>query len=333
MNLLYLSCHSVLEYDEIKLFSELGIDVFSDGVYHNPQKIDDPKRPILEAKYHPELEVKLTKTEEKIQSPEAIAWADVIMVMHRGDYLQSNWANFKRKRVIWRSIGQSSLNVENILRPMRAEGLEIVRYSPREQTIPGFVGEDAMIRFYKDPSEFKGWTGTTKQVLTVGQDMKYRKDFCNFDIFEETTREWPRKLLGTHKDHEDPMCVGRVDYEALKKAYRESRAYFYTGTYPASYTLNFIEAWMTGTPVVALGKRLGNSPFELGQNTYEVPDFLDETAGGLYADSVEDLRNHVKILMEDPAFAAKISEKGRQGAIKYFGKAKIKEEWRKFLNV
>jgi hypothetical protein len=32
------------------------------------------------------------------------------------------------------------------------EGLEIVRYSPMERNIPGYIGEDALIRFYKDPA-------------------------------------------------------------------------------------------------------------------------------------------------------------------------------------
>jgi hypothetical protein len=333
MKLLYLSCHSVLEYDEVKLFTELGIDVFSHGAYTNPKATGDPKRPPIDAPFHQDLYNMAVAYGKENLHPDMIAWADVIVVMHIVDWLSKNWEKMKGKRVIWRSIGQSTLYVERMLAPLRAQGLEIVRYSPRERTIPGFVGEDAIIRFYKDPDEFKGWTGEEKQVLTVGQAMKKRDPFCNFSIFEEATRGWPRKVIGPENEDVGDIWGGCLDYEALKAILRSSRAYFYTGTYPASYTLNFIEAWMTGCPIVALGPKLGNSPFELGQNTYEVPDLFKDTEGGLFADDIETLRKYIKILMEDSAYASELSEKGRQGAIKYFGKEKIKEEWRRFLNV
>lgn len=333
MKLLYLSCHGTLEYDEVKLFNELGIDVFSHGVYTNPTISGDPKRPPIGGIYHPELyNLAVAYGKENIH-PDMIAWADVIVCMHVVDWLSKNWEKMKGKRVVWRSIGQSTLNVERMLGPLRRDGLEIVRYSPRERTIPGFVGEDAMIRFYKDPDEFCGWTGNEKQVLTVGQSMKKRDHFCNFSIFEETTREWARKLVGPENEDAGDIWAGCLNYEPLKRILRVSRAYFYTGTYPASYTLSFIEAWMTGIPIVALGRRLGSSPFELGQSTYEVPDLFDETGGGLYADDIESLKNNVKILMEDPEFASNVSIKGRAGAIKYFGKEEIKNQWKEFLNV
>ncbi len=51
MKLLYLSCHSVLEYDEVKLFKEMGIDVFSHGVYANPNKPSDVKRPAIKGPF------------------------------------------------------------------------------------------------------------------------------------------------------------------------------------------------------------------------------------------------------------------------------------------
>jgi len=333
MKLLYLSCHSVLEYDELKLFSELGIEVFSHGAYRNPQAGGDNMRPALNIPFNKRLfDISVVHDKENLH-PDMINWADVIVCSHVVDWLSLNWSKLKGKRVIWRSIGQSTLNVENMLRPLRADGLEIVRYSPRERTIPGYVGEDRMIRFYKDPDEFKGWTGEIKQVMTIGQSMKDRKDFCNYQTFEESTRSWPRKLYGTPSKEEDPLYSGQQSYEALKGNLRSSRAYFYTGTYPASYTLNFIEAWMTGIPIVAIGRVLGNSPYEHGQNTYEIPDFFEETAGGLFSDDPEELKNYLKQIMDDDQFAFDLSRKGREGAIKFFGRDRIKEEWKEFLNV
>jgi len=333
MKLLYLSCHGVLEYDELLLFKELGIDFFSHGCYTNPTVAGEMKREAVGGVYHDDLFHLAAAYGKDNLHPDMIKWADVVVCMHVVDWLTNNWEKLKGKRVIWRSIGQSTLNVENMLRPLRAQGLEIIRYSPREKTIPGFVGEDALIRFYKDPAEFNGWTGEEKRVITFGQSMFDRREFCNWSVFNEATKNYPRAIFGTPSKADDPLYQGQVDYRELKRLLRVSRVYFYTGTYPASYTLNFIEALMTGTPIVALGRALGNSPHEIGQNTYEVPDILDESGGGLYADDIGELKNYIKILMEDRAFASQISERGRQAAIKYFAKEKIKAQWKEFLGV
>jgi len=342
MKLLYLSCHSILEFDEIQLFSELGIDVFSFGTYKNPGSIDDPKRPTLNLPVHEDL-LKLAHMSEQeasrlgLKDPqmclqqEMVDWADVVLVMHRSDWIHHNWELLRGKDVIWRSIGQSTTEVENDLAPLRARGINIVRYSPREQTIPGFVGQDAMIRFYKDPNEFQGWTGQMKAVLSVAQDMISRSDFCNYPFFETATHSFPRFLLGKGSEAVYPWGKGIVSYDELKDYLRKCRVYFYTGTYPACYTLSFIEALMTGIPMVALGERLGNSPYYLGQQTYEIPDFSEANENILMADDSETAVKYIQQLFDDPKFANELSFRGRQTAIKYFGKETAKKEWKKYL--
>jgi len=37
MKILYLSCHAVLEYDELRILNDLGYDVTSVGGYINPK--------------------------------------------------------------------------------------------------------------------------------------------------------------------------------------------------------------------------------------------------------------------------------------------------------
>jgi len=344
MNILYLSCHGVLEYDELKLLSEFPVDIFSLGYYSNPKVDEKSLRPTLNLPYHKDLieiyeENKKEAAKKNLKDPKEeidprlIEWADVIIVMHIADWIIKNWAKMKKKRVIWRSIGQSTLNVENLLLPYRREGLEIIRYSPRERTIPNFVGEDAMIRFYKDENEFGPFTGEIPQVITLGQSLRQRDQFCNFSIFEEATRGLPRKVYGNHNEDLGELFGGTPSYDELKEILRKSQVFFYTGTYPASYTLGFIEAWMSGIPIVALGPKLGNSPYEYGQMTYEVADLINNTGGGLVGDDVETLRKNVIKLLESKDLRDEISQKGRAGAIKYFGKKEIKEQWKKFLKV
>ncbi|MFY0784083.1 hypothetical protein AB1K18_28080 [Peribacillus simplex] len=40
----------------------------------------------------------------------------------------------------------------------------------------------------------------------------------------------------------------------MKQEMRENRAFFYTGTRITSYTLGFIEAFMTGIPIVSISE-------------------------------------------------------------------------------
>lgn len=332
MKILYLSCHSILEYDEIKLLSELGHEIFSMGTYHNPGKIDDPKRPVLDIPYYPELEKLATPDDKNNINPALIDWADVILVMHRVDWIRDNWEKMRHKIVVLRTIGQSTADTETQVRPLRREGLKIIRYSPREQTIPGYCGGDTLIRFYKDSNEFKGWTGEKKEVITVAQSFQQRFQFSNWDTFRKATAGLPARVYGPHNEPTGEMNGGCPDYEGLKAVLRENRVFFYTGTHPASYTLGFIEAMMTGIPVVALGPYLGNSWDHPAQQTYEVPNIIRNGVNGFISDNLDELRFNIRALLENQTLAKQISEAGRKTAIKYFDKAKIKPIWAEFLN-
>ena len=89
---------------------------------------------------------------------------------------------------------------------------------------------------------------------------------------------------------------------------------------------------MTGIPVVALGPTLGNSPYELGQQTYEIPDLIENGVDGFWSDDVVLLRKYCERLLNDLPFAKAIGEAGRRKAIKIFGKETIKKQWKEFFN-
>lgn len=330
MKILLLPCHSILEYDEYKLFTEMGHDVFSLGSYINPATPHDKKRPALEGKYHGHL-VSLTDvyTKDNLHK-EMIDWADVIMVHHIPRWIFQNWDKMRHKKVIWRSIGQSMSDTENQLAHARHDGLKIVRYSPTEEKIPGFIGSDAMIRFYKDPEEFKGWDSKEKEVITFGQAMKGRGVFCNFNLFDYATVGSPRKVYGPDNDDMGELSGGALSYEEMKQKLREASCYFYTGTQPAPYTLNFIEAWMTGIPIVAIGPEHANTVFKIP--TYEVNELIKNGESGYVFDNLEELKFYTKELISNKELGKKISDKGREAAIEYFGKDKIKKEWETFFN-
>jgi len=329
--LLYLSCHSIAEFDEVKLLQEIGFDVFSHGAYTDPGNPGDKKRPGLPGEADQELIDLALKNPKEKMSKDFISRFDIIYSHWMPSWIAQNWENMLGKIVILRTNGQSTQENEEWMAPYREAGLHIVRYAPIEQTIPGYCGHDAIIRFYKDPDEFSNWNGKKKRVITVVQNMKRRAAFCNYDIFNAATLGFDRKLYGPDNELSGKLWGGCLEYSKLKQAYRDNRVYFYTGTKPACYTLNFIEAWMTGIPIVAIGGETGNPGFLPNQYTYEIPFIMKHGVEGFVSDDIGELHNYVETLLNDPKLAKKIGAAGRKKAIELFGKETIKKQWIEFF--
>jgi glycosyltransferase involved in cell wall biosynthesis len=340
--ILYMSCHEVLEFEEVSLFSELGYEVFSPGAYVcNENKGDQDLRPSIPGlKYNPDI-VEKWHQDIALKHPgedgkdhltkEFVDEFDMVVVMHLPRWISRNWEAIKHKRVIWRTIGQSIASTEAQLRQYRNEGMEIVRYSPREVYIPGFIGQDAMIRFYKDPEQFKDWNGQKKQVINFSQDMINRNEACNFTFFEQVTSPFPRRLFGTGSEKLS-WGAGKITYQQLQQEMRDNRCYFYTGTHPASYTLNFMEALMTGIPMVAIGPQHGNASYFPGHPLYEIPDLIENNLNGFISDDINELRAYINLLLTNDDLAKDISIEGRKIAIEHFGKEMIGLAWKEYLD-
>lgn len=334
MKLLYLSCHSILEYDELRIFEDLGIDYFSLGSYIRPTAPVDPIRPAL--KHVPDEGILGVAPDRNSIPKEFFDNFDVIVVMHVPEWIEKNWENMKHKTVIWRTIGQSTPDIERRLWPYRLQGLKVVRYSPREANIPDSVGCDKIIRFYKDPEEFGHWNGASDEVVTFAQDMMHRGKFCNYDAFVEIAKGFNAHVYGPKNENSGALNGGFLTYEQMQQKMRDARVYIYTGTQPASYVLNFIEAWMTGVPVVALGRQHANTlsdELNIHADLYEVQDLISNGVTGFCSDSIEELRERVQYLLGDWKAAKRIGEQGRQKAIELFGREKITAEWKAFLGL
>ena len=262
MNILLLLAHAIEEHDQLRLLRSLGHDVWSIGSYiGGPVAPHDPTRPALpDLLPHDDLRalVDALPGEDKMDAakrhlPDAIIeWADTIIVHHyEHTWLVPQWDRIKHKRIIWRTVGQSVEGNERMMAPLRSEGLQIVRYSPKERNIPGYAGEDALIRFYKDPADWYGWTGEDARVINITQHLRQRDPFTNWRFWEAATAGMPRVALGPGS--EEIGGPGGLTYDAMREWLRRGRVYLYTGTQPASYTLGLIEAMMTGIPVVSIG--------------------------------------------------------------------------------
>jgi glycosyltransferase involved in cell wall biosynthesis len=163
--------------------------------------------------------------------------------------------------------------------------------------------------------------------MTIAQSMSHpgRQRELNYQTFEFVARQIRLGLYGVGND-DSPYNRGSLEYEDMKEKLREMGFYFYTGTMPAPYTLGFIEAMMTGIPMVAIGKRLAYDSF-YQQNTYEVADIIKSGKNGFVSDDPTTLVKNCQTLLDNPQIARKIGDNGRATAISLFGKDIIKKQW------
>jgi len=339
LKILLMLAHSIEEYMQVKLLTELGHDVFSIGAYIDPRNPGDDKRPALpEAPFHEDLARVVWDTPApngdslwaaKQNLPQAVIdWADVIICHHvEWEWLLGNWPRIRDKRVIWRTVGQSTHENELRMTPLRNDGLQIVRYSPKEKAIPYYAGEDALIRFWMDPAEFTDWTGEERVVGNITQSMVERGSWTGLAWFKEATDGLPVKPAG--KGSEALGGVGGLEYDAMKAYLRRIRCYLYTGTFPASVTLGFIEALMTGVPVVAAGPERWRASFgalPYGHLLYEAHEIAP-----LWSDNPWEAGMMLRRLLADEEWAKAVSVRGQETAEAMFGKAKIAAQWKEFL--
>lgn len=330
MKLLYLSCHAILEYDELKLFEELGIDYFSLGSYIDPQKPVDPIRPPLHKTVNPDL---LSIAPERDHMPkEFLDHFDKIIIMHKPEWIENNWEALRGRDVTWRTIGQSTPAIERRMQPFRDQGLKVVRYAKRENNIKDNVGCDKIIHFYKDGEEFGKYNGLNREAITFAQNMVERGEYCNFKAFASIVHGMNAHVYGPKNDEAGELNGGFMTYADLQQKMRDSRVYIYTGTQPASYTLNFVEAFMTGIPMICVGPKYANS-LEVAGDTYEIPDLIQNGVNGFVSDDLEYLRKMTGILMNDLNMSRTIGAAGRQTALAFFGKDVIKSKWKEFLGL
>jgi len=343
MNVLLLTSHAIAEHDDLLMFTRMGVPCYSIGGAYDETPFEGKRPPVPDAPRFPELEAATQRQRERKQrehgdpgplidwgkavlAPEVIDWADAIIVHHFPEYwIGQAWPRIREKRVIWRTCGQSDPTLEHRMTPLTRQGLQVVRYSPKEREAftrwGAFAGEDAMIRFGKDPDEWTGWTGEGRWVGNLTQHMKQRGDACGYPFWAAATRGLPVRPAGPGS--EEIGGVGPLDYEAMKQYLRDCRVYLYTGTRPASYTLGLIEAMMTGTPVVSMGP----GAFQ--------PSALYEwmgTEAGSHLDDPAKARETLAWYLERPdEDVARASRLTRQRAIELFGLDGVMAQWAEFL--
>jgi hypothetical protein len=340
--------HSIEEYDQLRLLSSLGHEVASIGGYIDPAHPHvDIRPPLTDVPMVPSVKAavdglntadNLGAAQEHI--PDAILdWLGddgIIIYHHYLERLVGQWPRIRDwmqgsggRRVIWRTVGQSVAGNEAMMAPLRADGLERVAYSPKEANIPGYIGHDALIRFYKDPDEWKEWHGTDAKVINFTQHLAQREPYTNYGFWRAATQGLYAVPAGPGS--EVIRGVGALSTDEMRAWLKASRVYLYTGTQPASYTLGLIEAMMTGIPVVSIHPSWMRV-FPYGPNLFEGHELATYSAQGIWPeDHVASARAKLTELLNDHDLAKHASAITRQRAIDLFGMDTVREQWRAFL--
>jgi len=342
MNILLITAHSIASYDDVRMLSDMGHQVFNLDAYIDPAHPHVPMRPALpDVAGHPELMAavdalgtrdNLTAAKERL--PDALLeWADVAIYHHYLDrWMEPNYARLMAAgvKVVWRTCGQSDFGLEDRMKWYAGNGLTIVRYSPAEQRFFAgtghWAGQDALIRFGKYLGDYPEWTGPDPEapafVANVTQDMAGRGDHCGLTFWIRATSGLTALPAG--KDSEKlPGGVGFLPEPDMLDYLRQASAYLYTGTVPASYTLGLMEALLVGVPVVSIGPAAWAGPERLFEG--------HELAFPLVADTPELARDMLRRLIEDRPYAAMVSAEQRLRAQALFDVAVVGKQWQKLL--
>jgi glycosyltransferase involved in cell wall biosynthesis len=341
MRILYLSCHIVLEYDELRILNELGHDVFVIGGYMDPKNPHVNTRPSLNINANQNLIDQFNKMSHnnflngydenkrsRVFTKEFLDNFDCIIVMHIQDWIEWNVELFKNRLVILRTIGQNTNNCELKLIDKVKNGLKILRYSPFERKLKNYAGEHGLIRFLKYKSDFLPRQNNIKQVITFGQSIKDRWKVCGGDYIDEISKQIPFKLFGPNNNNH-PSFGGFLSYSEQLEQLAKNSAYFYTGTFPASYTLNFMEAMLSGIPIVSISHKLSYDLIE--EYPLETPSILD-IYDRKHFDDMSKIKDELFLLLEDNKLNELISQKQIKIANQLFSVEENIFRWKTFLN-
>lgn len=336
MRILYVSRHEILEYDEVRLLTELGHQVFPLGHYHMPGPYPGGLRPQLDlGPEHAELQHRFQESgshfdfygppDASFLAPEFVALFDLTIVMFDWPFINTQHKALFQRPVVLRTIGQGLHEWEGVYTALRQQGVIILRYAEAEADQLGYAGGDATIRFYKNPDDFLPYRGGQPSVLSFASnfDLRYPEEYA---LWQASVSGLPVKLGGQGNEAE-PNAIGPVTPREQIELLADCRAYFYCSGLNLPYSLNFMEAWMAGIPVVLMSDELTPRPVRCS----EIARVITPGEDALVVHSAAEANDALFRLLSDPALGRRIGQAGRRSAIAHFGRQQIGRQWEQFL--
>ena len=339
MKILYISFHPVLEYDEIRLLEDLGHDVFSIGAYFD-RTIPNYFRPELKQnEWHLEM-ISNFRSGSSSKSSMSLDHSfvrefDAVIVMHQIEWLNNNPNSFKDARIIIRSVGQP-YEAHNHPSDEIIDKCVLIKYSENESIPFENRCKTSVIKFYKRESDFFGWLGSQERVISfynnpVERVPNYIRVFD--DIVRKTNTSRKSRFYG-YNTTDLLHSGGQLDYHDQLKILRDSRVALSIPSFPAPYTLNFIEMLMSGIPVIVPSDKFAS---ELAESSNKHPGLymqdriLANKENGFVVSCVDEAIDVCKMMLADYKLAYDIGSNGRICAIQNFGHENAMREWNTLL--
>jgi hypothetical protein len=326
MNILYFSAHEVLEYDDLRLLTDLGHSVFAMGIFGLPQSNSTFREPRPEF-FSPQHYTAFNCREHILESgiPKLhrafVDGFDTIIVNHEPRVLEVNREAFAGKPVVWRTVQARRATERMAWKAGR--NLFVVRHSKRESEPRYFIPANAVIYFGKYEDDYGPWNGLDGSVLTFFNDIARGDAIPSVSDYLAIVAGFNALLFG-RQNKDISNWQGLASASQQVELLRRCRVYLYVHSELACYTLNFIEALMSGAPILApSAKFVGSKKHDPNWRPwrYEVEELLSGGAGLIY-DSVDEARELLQ---------AVLGGRARERAIELFSAKIVRGNWAEAL--
>ncbi len=153
--------------------------------------------------------------------------------------------------------------------------------------------------------------------VTVGNLIRERGNELGWDILEELLKSFPIRVLG--KNPGIPQATRAENFPNFVNLFTECHFYIYTIRQPQGdgYNTAMLEAMLQGMPVVTIANP--TSPIIHGVN-------------GLVAQSVEEMKTHIKTLLDNPKLIAQLGAEAKKTVEAKFSADRFLKEWQEVID-
>lgn len=293
------SCHASLEYDQARMFNDLGFKVGGNWD--------------LGSKQRPKIAGVTDHNENRSDF-------DLILLHQVPDYHEvMKMLLDQKKRVILSAFGQADIWQYRAIAEIcdRYEHAYVAPYSVKDNRLYLQHGcpprKCRLIRFGKYLSDFGEWNGRKLAAYATGNEIHLRGHGCGWALLKMVMAQCPVILTGKRTD--EVGGLGEVSEESMHELMADCACFLSFGTVPAAWIMSQMEAWCAGCPTVI---------YDNGHGIDE------ENIPLLLANSVDKVVGMVNRLISDKAFRQQWHEASLMNA-KLFDVRTIGPQWVDFI--
>ncbi len=155
------------------------------------------------------------------------------------------------------------------------------------------------------------YVGNLRKGIVVVNNLQTRGRRLGLDIFESVKKHIPVDIIGINSQYVGGL--GEISHQRLPSFLAHYRFFFHPIRY-TSLGLAACEAMMIGLPIVGL-------------STTEMPDVIENGKEGFLHNDIATLIQHMQELLNDKAYAKRLSQNAKNKALKKFHIKRFVEDW------